>query len=373
MPEWVKDPDEREAYLRLALVPGIGTARLGALLAEFGSPTGALAAPLAQLSAVPGISRAAATALAGADRGPARRALAELTQCRGSLLLPDDPGFPPLLRVIPEPPTCLFLQGTIELLECPAVAIIGSRDHSLYGAEVGRAIARAAAEVGLAVVSGMARGLDAIAHGGALDARGGTIGVLGNGLGVIYPAANRELYRLVAERGLLVTEFPPGERPGAGSFPRRNRLISGLARVVIVVEAALTSGTLQTADCAHEQGREVLAVPGPVTSPVSVGTNRLIRDGAGPLLELADLLAHYPEVRGSIAQPAAVASQRADPLERKILNTLWAGSRRAEELVHASGASVSEALDALSALELRGRVRQEAGGTYRLVEAVLFA
>src|SRR5262249_9622103 len=129
------------------------------------------------------------------------------------------------------------------------------------------------------------------------EAGGGTIGVLGNGLGVVYPAANRRLYDQVASRGLLITEFPPGERPHAGSFPRRNRLISGLARVTVGVEAAAGSGALIAAGTAHEQGRDVLAVPGPITSNVSVGTNRLIRDGATPYLEPIDLLEHYPEAR----------------------------------------------------------------------------
>ncbi len=158
-----------------------------------------------------------------------------------------------------------------------------------------RALAWGAASAGLAVVSGMARGLDAVAHTAALDSGGATIGVLGNGLGVIYPTANRVLYQRVAANGLLLTEFPPGERPTAGSFPRRNRLISGLARVTVVVEAAEGSGALITAGTALDQGREVMAVPGNITSPSSVGANRLIRDGAEPLLSSDDLLAHYPE------------------------------------------------------------------------------
>jgi len=218
----------------------------------------------------------------------------------------------------------------------------------------------------------MARGLDAVAHAGALEAAGLTIGVLGNGLGVTYPAANRRLYTQVAEQGLLLTEFPPGERPSIGSFPRRNRLISGLARVTVIVEAAISSGALQTAECGLQQGREVMAVPGPITSPVSAGTNRLIRDGAAPLLELDDLLVHYPEVGrpgtpNATAEPGALA-----PVEGRIVNALWAGPRRVEDLVEASGAPVWAALDALAALELGGRVRQESGGLYRLLTPALF-
>ena len=218
----------------------------------------------------------------------------------GRVLLFDDPEYPPSLRVIPDAPPVLFVQGGLSLLDPPAVAIVGSRDHTAYGGEVGRKLAWGAASAGLVVVSGMARGLDAVAHSAALDAGGGTIGVMGNGLGVVYPAANRRLYSRVERRGLLLTEFPPGERPSAGSFPRRNRLISGLARVTVVVEAARGSGALITAGTALDQGREVMAVPGNITSPTSTGANELIRDGATPLLTIEDLLRHYPEA----VQPA---------------------------------------------------------------------
>jgi DNA processing protein len=364
--------EEREGYLTLALVPGIGVARLKALLHRFETPNGALAAPFELLRTVPEIFPATATAIRTADRRAARTALATLEAMGGHLLLPGDAAFPAVLSVIPDPPAHLFALGNLDLLTRPAVAIVGSRDHSLYGAEVCRSIARAAAELGLVVVSGMARGLDAVAHAGALDGGGGTIGVLGNGLGVVYPAANRELYRRIQESGLLLTEFPPGERPRIGSFPRRNRMISGLARVVVVVEAAESSGALQTVACALEQGRDVLAVPGQITSPVSAGTNRLLRDGAAPLLELDDLLAHFPELpRGTEAIPLALAAA-SGPLEARLVRALWSGPRRTEELVEVSAAPVEAALDALSTLELAGRVRQEVGGLYRLVVPALF-
>jgi len=370
MIEW--GGEEREAYLTLALTPGIGAARLAALLDRFETPNGALAAPFELLRTVPEIFPATATAIKDADRRTARHALAALEVLGGCLLLPGDPVFPPPLGVIPDPPMHLFALGDLNLLSRPTVAIVGSRDHSAYGGEVCRGLARAAAEAGLVVASGMARGLDALAHAGALDGHGATIGVLGNGLGVIYPAANRELYEQVARKGLLLTEFPPGERPRLGSFPRRNRMISGLARVVVVVEAAESSGALQTVACALEQGREVLAVPGQITSPVSAGTNRLIRDGAAPLLELDDLLAHFPELpQNHQAVPLALAAA-SGPLEARLVRALWSGPRRAEELVEIAAAPVEAALDALSALELGGRVRQEAGGLYRLAVPQLF-
>lgn len=370
MIEWTEA--EREAYLTLALIPGIGVARLTALLHRFETPSGALAAPLELLRTIPGIAPATATAIGNADRRAAAAALTSLADMGGRLLLPADQEFPAALGVIPEPPAHLFALGNVGLLARPSVAIVGSRDHSPYGAEACRRLARAVAEAGLVVVSGMARGLDAVAHAGALEANGGTIGVLGNGLGVIYPAANRHLYDQVAKRGLLLTEFPPGERPRIGSFPRRNRVISGLARVVVVVEAAESSGALQTVACALDQGREVLAIPGPITSAVSAGTNRLIRDGAAPLLELDDLLAHFPEVARQPQGLPPGSAPASDPLHARLVRALWSGPRRAEELVEAAAAPVELALDALSALELGGRVRQEAGGLYRLAVPGLF-
>ena len=361
-----------EAWLALALTPGIGVTRFTALLQRFDTPDGALSAPFELLRTVPGITEDIAEAIRNADREAGRRALARLAKLGGTMLYRGGAGFPGALVDIPDSPLCLFAQGNLRLLQRPAVAIVGSRDHSHYGAEVCRALARAAAEAGLVVVSGMARGLDAVAHTGALDASGGTIGVLGNGLGVIYPVSNRQLYQRVTERGLLLTEFPPGQRPGPGSFPRRNRLISGLARVTVVVEAAIKSGAQQTVECATTQGREVMAVPGPITSPVSAGTNGLIRDGAAPLLELADLLSHYPEIRRAAQEMQAPEPGTLAPVEGRIVNALWAGPRRLEELVEASGAPVTEALDALSSLELSGRIRQREGGLYQLASTGLF-
>jgi DNA processing protein len=223
------------------------------------------------------------------------------------------------------------------------------------------------AEAGVVVVSGMARGLDAVAHGAALDAGGATIGILGNGLGVIYPAANRRLYDRVVEHGLLLTEFPPGERPGIGAFPRRNRLISGLARVTVVIEAAEGSGTLITVGTALAQGRDVMAVPGDITSPTSVGTNRLIRDGAEPLLQIEDLLAHYPEVGGSAGQRLGASAAHASPpddlspLELSVFDVLRHGPAALDQVIEQTGAAAPEALAAISSLELRGVMTQLEG------------
>jgi DNA processing protein len=363
--------DDRDAYLALMLVPGMGRVRLHALLEAFDTPSGAHSAPLEFLCRVRGISSACAAAIKAVPLAEGRRVAEQVDQMGGHLLLPGDPGFPASLHHVDEPPPLLFAQGNLELLERPAVAIVGSRDHSAYGGVVARSIAGQAARAGIVVVSGMARGLDAVAHAAALDAGGTTIGVLGNGLGVIYPTANRRLYERVATHGLLLTEFPPGERPNAGSFPRRNRLISGLARVTVVVEAAVGSGALITARSALDQGREVVAVPGPITSAVSVGCNRLIRDGATPYLEPMDLFQFYPEAR-----PLPEAEPNADAGPRPLPSTLGADERELAEslepepvaldlLVERLGRPVGRLLSTLCMLELHGVVEQLPGRRFR--------
>lgn len=362
--------EERAARVALSLVPGVGPARIATLLEACSSALGALAAPFAFLCSVPGISRACATAIARATPDDGHRALEATRRLGGEVLLPEDGTFPGMLRQIPEAPVVLYVLGEVALLDRPAVAIVGSRDHSAYGAEVCRAMATGVASAGLTVVSGMARGLDAVAHTAALAAGGGTVGVLGNGLGVIYPAANRALYEAVGTRGCLVTEFPPGERPHHGSFPRRNRLISGLARVTVVIEAAAGSGTMITVESALAQGREVMAVPGQVTSPLSIGTNRLIRDGATPLLEVADVLRHFPEagpvpVNDRISQLAPLPAGLG-PFERRALELLGEGPRHVDLLAEQLAVPVGGLLGLLGGLELQGLVAAlPAGGWWR--------
>jgi DNA processing protein len=298
----------------------------------------------------------------------------------GVTLIPTDAEFPACLRQVDEPPAVLFARGRLELLDRPAIAIVGSRDHTPYGGEMCRAVASHAACAGLAVVSGMARGLDAVAHAAALDAGGATIGVLGNGLGVVYPAANRALYDRVVAHGLLLTEFPPGDRPNAGSFPRRNRLISGLARLTVVIEAAGGSGALITAGTALEQGRDVAAVPGPVTSPTSVGCNRLIRDGATPVLEPADLHSFYPEIASwpepSWPDTARGASARSGlrPLpdalsaaERAVAEALDRTPSHVDSLAEQLQRPVGLLLAQLGVLEIAGVVEQRPVGMFRRV------
>jgi DNA processing protein len=363
--------DERMAYLALTQVPGMGAARLHTLLTAYPTALGAHSAPFEFLCTLPGFSRAFVAALKATplDTGPRTQEAAD--RLGAKVLIPDDPEFPELLRNIPDPPPVLFALGDGSLLTRPAAAVVGSRDHSSYGAAVCRQVAGFAARCGVVIVSGMARGLDAVAHAAALDSGGSTVGVLGNGHGVIYPAANRKLYERVTAGGLLLTEFPPGERPNAGSFPRRNRLISGLARVTVVIEAAAGSGALITAGTALDQGREVMAVPGNITSEVSVGANRLIRDGAGPLLEPADLLQHFPELSPPSDAVSAInpgpppLPDTLSPGEREIAEMIVEAPFHPDELATRCGRPIAEVLGILCGLEIAGVVEQGPGRVFR--------
>jgi DNA processing protein len=261
------------------------------------------------------------------------------------------PELPPLLRAIHDPPPGLFVRGSadLELLARPAVAVVGARACSGYGSSVARRLGRELAAAGLVVVSGLARGVDAEAHRGALEAGGATVAVLGCGVDRDYPAANAELARRIAEDGLIVAEYAPGVEPMPWRFPARNRIIAGLCAATVVVEARERSGALITADLALEEGREVFAVPGEIGSALSAGTNALLKLGASPLIDSADVLDVY-----------GLAS-RDDPVDDELLVHLPA---TADELARATGRSAADVARALTELELAGRVTMY-DGVYR--------
>ena len=360
------------ATLALSLVPGVGPQRLRLIVSTFGGAQAALAAPRAKLESLDGIGRAAATAIKAARADDGVRVLTQLRALGARVLLAGDPDFPPQLEEIRDPPPVLYVWGDASLLARPSVAFVGSRDHTMYGAEAARILATAIAQRAV-VVSGMARGIDAIAHEAALDAGAGSIGVLGNGFGVIYPAANRALYERMAAHGCLVTEHPPGERPHAGSFPRRNRLISGLSRAVVVIEAAAKSGALVTANEGLEQGRSILAVPGPITSPTSVGCNKLIQQGAKPALCAADIFEEIglPTGLRELGVALSTPAPRVPPIDLTGLQlTLWhrmtTEPQHVDALVVATQTGAANVLGALTELELRGLVRQCPGMVFAL-------
>ena len=360
------------ATIALSLVPGVGPQRLRFIVATFGSAQAAFAASPSKLETLEGIGRAAATAIKRASPRDGERVLEQLAQLGARVLVAGDPGFPSQLEEIRDAPPLLYGWGDLSLLTRPSVAIVGSRDHTHYGAEAARILAAAVAARAV-VISGMARGIDAIAHTAALDAGGQSIGVLGNGFGVVYPAANSGLYDRMVAHGCLVTEHPPGERPHTGSFSRRNRLISGLAGALVVVEAAYKSGALGTASEAAVQGRPVLAVPGPITSRTSVGCNRLIQDGAKPALCAADILEEIGLGGGlrELGVALSTPAPRVPPLDLTGLQlTLWnrmtTEPQHVDALMGAAQTQPADVLGALTELELRGLVRQGPGMVFGL-------
>jgi DNA processing protein len=267
---------------------------------------------------------------------------------------------PPRLRAIHDPPARLYLRGNggPELLADASVAIVGARACSPYGSQVARMLGRELAAAGLVVISGLARGIDAEAHRGALDAAGHTVAVLGCGIDRDYPAAHAALAAAISERSLLVSEYEPGVEPAPWQFPARNRIIAGLAAATVVVEARERSGALITADFALEEGREVFAVPGEITSALSAGTNDLLRLGAAPLTSAADVLELFD------LAPAAPPSAELSAHAERVLERLRTGASTADELARATGLDVALVTGALVELELAGAA-VEGEGRYR--------
>jgi DNA processing protein len=291
------------------------------------------------------------------QRFDARAELARLAELGFRFLARSEVSFPPLLRAIHDPPPGLFLRGAaeVELLARPSVAVVGARACSAYGRQVARSLGRDLAAAGLVVVSGLARGVDAEAHRGALESAGPTVAVLGCGIDRDYPAAHRELARQVALEGLVVSEYAPGVEPAPWRFPARNRIVAGLCAATVVVEARERSGALITADLALEEGREVFAVPGEITSSLSAGSNALLRLGATPLTVVGDVLESYGIVPSDAAAPA-VGDDAAALLER-----VRKGPAGADELARAGGLDAGRAAVLLTELELAGAVVEEDG------------
>jgi len=269
-------------------------------------------------------------------------------------------GYPPLLAETPDPPVVLWVSGTVDVLALPSVAIVGSRAASPYGLEVAERFASDLAGCGLAVVSGLARGIDSAAHRGALEGGGPTVAVLGSGPDVIYPPEHARLAKEITERGAVVSELAPGTPPRAFHFPLRNRIISGLSRAVVVVEAAERSGSLITAECALEQGREVMAVPGSVLNGRNAGCHALIRDGAMLADSAIDVVAALNGLPGGLALRASPTDETHPLVEKMGPGETY----DLDQLCALSGEDPAVLLELLLTLELRGTVRRLAGGRF---------
>ncbi len=360
---------EAESWLRFTLVPEVGSAAQRRLLATFGSPEDALAASVNSLERV--VAREAAAAL---KRGPEpARIDAALSWLEGEgtrLLSLADPDYPAGLLQIADPPVVLYACGRVELLRQPALAIVGSRNPTPGGVADAAAFAEALSNAGLTIVSGLALGIDAAAHRGGLAGAASSIAVLGTGVDRVYPARNRDLAHRLSSAGLLVSEFALGTPASAQNFPRRNRIISGLARGCLVIEAALRSGSLITARQALEQGREVFAVPGSIHSPLSKGCHWLIKQGA-KLVEsahdvLEELQLEQPSGLSGDAEPAGPTAI-ADSAAQALLDAMGYHPVDLDLLCARTGLTPDAASAMLLRLELDGFISRLVGGMYQRI------
>lgn len=358
----LNDAERADAWAALAGA-ALPTGALVALLKALGSPGSVLAASRASIAAIAGADAAARLAAPDAERTEATRSW--LADPAHRLLSWDDEDYPRQLLELPDPPPALFALGRVELLARASIAIVGSRQATPQGREDALAFGRTLAEAGLTVVSGLAQGIDAAAHRGALGTSASTIAVMGTGPDRVYPASQRDLAHAIAAQGCIVTQFPPGTPPLKANFPQRNRIISGLARGVLVVEAAPQSGSLITARLAVEQGRDVFAIPGSIHSPLSKGPHRLIRDGAKLVETAQDVLVELG-LSGTVGprtvDPASPAE--ADPVRVRLLEAMGRGPVDLDRLVGRTGLSADAIAAALVHLELDGKVAALPGGRW---------
>lgn len=385
--------DNLKYWLALKLVEGLGNIGVKNLLQGFGTPEHVFKAPLHLLETVPGIGSKTARHIKDFKQWAEVDGELEMAvRMNVAILTCQDPLFPQRLLHIYDCPVLLYVKGELRGLDV-SIAVVGSRKASAYGKYTTERLCRELALNGVTIVSGMARGIDASAHRGAMSVKGRTVAVLGSGLDVIYPPENESLYDEISRCGAVVSEYSFGTRPNASNFPARNRIISGMSLGVVVVEATEKSGSLITARIALEQGREVFAVPGSIDEAGSRGTNRLIKEGAKLVEDVDDILAeigpqtspevsmlvmtvlpatpteHFPDApRNEPRQRHDVHHAVLSEKEQLLINNLSSRPRPVDDLIAATGLSASEILSLLLHLELRGLIRQMPGKTYILQE-----
>ena len=356
-------PDACVYWVLLSTVSQIGPARFKKLLEAFGDAEAAWKASPGAL-AMAGLDRRAVEALAALrSKADPAEVWQKVERTGAKVVTWDDAAYPEQLGHIPDPPPVLYIRGNLLPTDRFAVAVVGTRRVTAYGRQVAERLVADLARAGVTIVSGLARGTDAVAHRAALQAGGRTLAVLGSGLDRIYPTEHAGLAREIERQGALISEFPPGTPPDALNFPRRNRIISGLSMGTLVVEAGETSGALITADFALEQGREVFAVPGSILSPASIGPNRLIQDGAKLVRGAQDVLEEL-NVSAIVQQEAVREVLPGNETEAALLRLLGGEPRHIDELGRAAALPVAEVSSALTMLELKGLVRQVGGMNY---------
>ena len=359
------EPDLAD-WIRLSLIPGVGDASARELLARFGLPQQIFAASHSALSSAIG-RELAKNVLADPDQGAIERALEWAAMDQHCVLTLADRDYPQILLRTVDPPPLLYLSGRRELLNEPALAIVGSRSATPQGLANAEQFARSFSESGLCIVSGLALGIDAAAHRGALQGQASTIAVVGTGADVVYPSRNRNLAKIIASEGAIISSYALGTPAIGANFPRRNRLISGLARGVLVVEAALQSGSLITARLASEQGREVFAIPGSIHSPHAKGCHRLIKQGAKLVESAQDVLEELGDFKPAAVVKHAANPAASDPDSLALLVKLGHDPCSVDALCERSGLTPDRVCSMLLKLELEGSVASLPGGRYQRV------
>lgn len=346
---------------------GIGPVTARRLLQQFATPADIFSSSHARLAALctPRIAEALLAAPPAGFHSLLQQTLAWAGQPQHHCLYPGHPAYPALLEQIADPPLILYVRGRLELLQTPAVAVVGSRQASRQGLRDAAAFAASLSHSGITVVSGLAAGIDAAAHRAALTGIGSSVAVIGTGIDRVYPASHRELNEAMAEKACIISEYPLGTAAVAANFPRRNRLIAGLSRGVLVVEAALQSGSLITARVAAEQGREVFAIPGSIHSPMAKGCHALIKQGAKLVETAADILEELAFVPGLQSCPAASNARPQPAAAAGLLAWLGYEPVSLDSLVIQSGSDVASVMAELTELELTGQIEQLAGACYR--------
>ena len=366
------------SWLALALTPGLASRLSARVLRKVGSPDGVFRASRAELESC---NLPAQVAQAIVKKDSFKRAEKELdgvrkiANCR--LLNWTEPEYPQTLLQIYDPPVLLYVRGDVQVLNLPSLGIVGTRRPTLYGTQMAQRLGRDLAARGLVIASGLARGIDAIGHQGALDANGRAIGVLGTGIDVCYPKENKKLYEKVLERGAIISEFPLRTHPAPENFPIRNRIVAGMPLGVVVIEGAQYSGSLITARLAMEFGREVFGVPGNVTQPVSFAPNLLIKQGAKLVTNAEDVIEELPTpVRAALVQAEQPEAEQRNLLaaaslngsEKKLYELLSADEpKHIDDIVERSGLNSSEVLATLFNLEMKGIIRQLPGKQFSKV------
>ncbi len=362
-------------WVSLTLVTGLGLAGQRRLMECCGGPDGVLRSSAQDRSRVSGIRPEALLALSDVDavRLRGKNELERLAGLGAQALCLDDHNYPALLRQINAPPPVIYIQGPSELLDTCCLAIVGSRAATSYGHRIASTLARDLAARGVTIVSGLALGIDASAHAGALSVSGKTVAVLGCGLDVVYPQQNYKLYEQIRQSGVLVTEYPLGTRPEAFRFPARNRIIAGMSYGVVVVEAARKSGSLITAEFALEEGRDVFAVPGQADSFKSAGAHWLLQQGAKLVITADDIIEELPLSRNIQQGPLAASESILHPLILEpeilaLLHTIDPYSMKRDTLIAGSGLSPGRVAEFLLILELEGLVEMLPGDEVRRLD-----